>query len=71
MLHQFYGACVCVGASICVSCIYSRNQWTTFFFIAMWLPLCEILPLLDLVCLGLCLEELSNCLPVSGILEGR
>jgi len=26
----------------------------------MWLPLCEILYSLDLVCLGLCLEELST-----------
>jgi hypothetical protein len=48
-----------------------RNQWTTFFFTAMCLPLCGSLSLLDLVCLELCLEELSTCLPVGGILEGR
>jgi hypothetical protein len=42
------------------------NQWTTFFT-AMWLILCGILSLLDLVCLRLCLEELSTCLPVGGI----
>jgi hypothetical protein len=34
------------------------------------LPLCGILFSLDLVCLGLCLEELSTCLSVGGILEG-
>jgi len=40
------------------------NQWTTFFFIAMWLSLCGIPFLLVSVCLGLCLEELSTCLHV-------
>jgi len=47
------------------------NQWNTFFFTVMWLPLCVMLSLLDLVCLGLCLEELSTCLLVGGILEDR
>jgi hypothetical protein len=47
------------------------NQWTTFFFTAMWLSLCKILYSLDLVCLGLCLEELSTCLPIGEIQEGR
>jgi hypothetical protein len=37
----------------------------------MWLPLYGILSSLDLVRLGLCLKELSTCLPVGGILEGR
>jgi hypothetical protein len=37
----------------------------------MWLPLCGIHFLLDLVCLGSCLEELSTGLPVGGSLEGR
>jgi hypothetical protein len=35
----------------------------------MWLPLYVILSSLDLVCLGLCLEELSTCLPVGENLE--
>jgi hypothetical protein len=46
------------------------NQWTTFFFTAMCLLLCEILSTLDLACLGLFLEELLSLL-VSGILEGQ
>jgi hypothetical protein len=37
----------------------------------MWLPLCGILFFLGLVCLGLCLEELSTYLPVGGRLEGQ
>jgi len=48
-----------------------RNLWTTFFFTVMWLTLCGITFLLVLVCLGLCLEELSTCLLVGGSLEGR
>jgi hypothetical protein len=47
-----------------------RNQWITLFFIAMWLPLCRVLSLLALVCLGLCLEELLTCLLVGGLLKG-
>jgi hypothetical protein len=61
-------------SSLCTDVACARemgNQWTTFFFIAMWLPLCGITFLLVLVCLGLCLEELSTCLPVGGSLEGR
>jgi hypothetical protein len=42
-----------------------------FFFTVMWLLLSGMLSLLDLVCLGLCLEELLTCLPIDGILEGR
>jgi hypothetical protein len=37
----------------------------------MWLPLCGIPFLLDLVCLGSCLEEFSTCLSVGRSLEGR
>jgi hypothetical protein len=36
------------------------NQWTTFFFTVMWLPLCGIMLFLGLVCLGSCLKELST-----------
>jgi len=46
------------------------NQWTTFFVTAMWIPLCGILSSLNLVCLELCLEELSTCLFTDGILKG-
>jgi hypothetical protein len=42
------------------------NQWTTFFFNVMWLPLSGIPFLLILVCFGLCIEELSTCLFVGG-----
>jgi hypothetical protein len=37
----------------------------------MWLSLCGILSLLNLVCLGLCLKTLSPYSPVGEILEGR
>jgi hypothetical protein len=37
----------------------------------MWLPLCGFTFLLDLVCLGLCLKELSIYLLVGGSLEGQ
>jgi len=37
----------------------------------LWPPLCGIILLLVLVCLGLCLEELSTCLHIGGSLEGR
>jgi hypothetical protein len=47
------------------------NLWTTFFFTVMWLPLCGILFFFGLVCLGLCLVELSTYLPVGGRLEGQ
>jgi hypothetical protein len=46
------------------------SQWIIFFFIAMWLPLYGVLSLLTLVCLELCLEELSTCLLVGRLLEG-
>jgi hypothetical protein len=45
-------------------------MWTTFF-IVMWLLLCGIMFFLGLVCLGLCLEELSTYLPVGGRLKGQ
>jgi hypothetical protein len=59
---------------IIVDRAYARemgNLWTTFFFTVMWLLLCSIAFLLDLVCLELCLEELSTCLLVNGSLEGQ
>jgi hypothetical protein len=55
-----------------IDAAYAReigNQWITFFFTTMWLPLCGVLSLLALVCLGLCLEELSTCLLVGGCLK--
>lgn len=53
--------------------LWKRNEESvaTLFFTVIWLSLRGILSLLDLVCLGLYLEELSTCLPVGGILEGR
>jgi hypothetical protein len=45
--------------------------WTTFFFIVMWLLLCGIMSFLGLVCLGLCLGELSICLHVGGRQVGQ
>jgi hypothetical protein len=48
-----------------------ENQWIAFFFLTMWLLLCGVLSLLTLVCLGLCLDELSTCLLVGGRLESR
>jgi hypothetical protein len=45
--------------------------WITFFFTVMWLPLCGFTFLLGLVCLGLCLKELSIYLLVGGSLEGQ
>jgi hypothetical protein len=44
----------------------TEKLWTTFFFIVMWLLLCGIMSFLGLVCLGLCLGELSICLHVGG-----
>jgi hypothetical protein len=55
----------------CCLCKSNEESVATFFFNSMWLSLCRMLSLLDLVCLGLCLEELSTCLLVGGILEGR
>jgi hypothetical protein len=37
----------------------------------MWLPLCGVLSLVILGCLGLYLDGLSSCLLVGGPLEGR
>jgi hypothetical protein len=45
--------------------------WTTFFFIVMLLLLCGIMSFLGLVCLGLCLGELSICLHVGGRRVGQ
>jgi len=45
--------------------------WTTFFFIVMWLLLCGIMSFLGLVCLGLCLGELSIYFLVSGRRVGQ
>jgi len=55
----------------CYLCKRDGKLWTTFFFIVMWLPLCRIMFFLGLVCLELCLEELSIYLPVGGRLEGQ
>jgi hypothetical protein len=55
-----------------VACVREmRKLWITFFFTVMWLPLCGFTFLLDLVCLGLCLKELSIYLLVGGSLEGQ
>jgi hypothetical protein len=55
-----------------VACVREMgNPWTIFFFIVMWLLLCEVLSLAVLGCLDLCLDELSTCLRVGGSLEGR
>jgi len=45
--------------------------WTTFFFIVMWLLLCGLMSFLGLVCLGLCLGELSIYFLVSGRRVGQ
>lgn len=47
------------------------NRWIICFFIAMWLTLCGLLPLLVLDCLGLCVGKSLTCLLVGGRLEGR
>jgi hypothetical protein len=60
-------------SSLWIDATYARemeNLWTTFF-IVMWLPLCGIMFFLGLVCLGLCLEELSTYLLVGGRLKGQ
>jgi hypothetical protein len=59
-----------------LSCLYAcaremENQWATFFFTAMWLPLCGIPFLLNLVCFGLYLEESSTCLLIGGSMKGQ
>jgi hypothetical protein len=53
-------------------CICMRNGETVnhLFLLTMWLPLCGVLSLAVLGCLGLCLDGLSTCWPVDGPLEG-
>jgi hypothetical protein len=49
----------------------TSTLWTTFFFIVMWRLLCGIMSFLGLVCLGLCLGELSIYFLVGGRRVGQ
>jgi hypothetical protein len=55
----------------CCLCKRDEEFVDRILFTVMWLSLCGITYLLGLVCLGLCLEELTTYLPVGGSLKGQ